>query len=54
MSESNPLQGRTAIVTGASSGIGCAIMEHLAEAAAHLCFLDEPLRQLTFPIKTVY
>jgi NADP-dependent 3-hydroxy acid dehydrogenase YdfG len=36
MSESKPLAGRTAIVTGASSGIGRAIAEHLGEAGAHV------------------
>lgn len=36
MTSSNNLQGRTAIVTGASSGIGCAIAEQLAEAGAHV------------------
>lgn len=36
MASSNNLQGRTAIVTGASSGIGCAIAEQLAEAGAHV------------------
>ena len=36
MSESKPLAGRTAIVTGASSGIGRAIAEHLGEGGAHV------------------
>lgn len=34
--EGKSLAGRTAIVTGASSGIGLAISEHLAEAGAHV------------------
>ena len=33
---STPLAGRTAIVTGASSGIGRAIAEHLGSAGAHV------------------
>ena len=36
MSDSLPLQERTAIVTGASSGIGRATAEKLAEAGAHV------------------
>lgn len=36
MTTSKPLAGRTAIVTGASSGIGRAIAEHLGEAGAHV------------------
>ncbi len=36
MTTSKPLEGRTAIVTGASSGIGRAISEHLADAGAHV------------------
>jgi len=35
MSETKPLAGKTAIVTGASSGIGRAIAEHLGAAGAH-------------------
>ena len=35
MSTTRPLAGKTAIVTGASSGIGRAIGEHLGEAGAH-------------------
>ena len=36
MTTSKPLEGRTAIVTGASSGIGRAIAEHLGDAGAHV------------------
>jgi NAD(P)-dependent dehydrogenase (short-subunit alcohol dehydrogenase family) len=36
MTTFKPLEGRTAIVTGASSGIGRAIAEHLADAGAHI------------------
>lgn len=36
MTASRPLDGRTAIVTGASSGIGRAIAEHLGDAGAHV------------------
>ncbi len=36
MTASRPLEGQTAIVTGASSGIGRAISEHLGEAGAHV------------------
>ncbi len=34
MIESKPIEGRTAVVTGASSGIGRAIAEHLGGAGA--------------------
>ena len=36
MPASKPLAGQTAIVTGASSGIGRAIAEHLGSAGAHV------------------
>ena len=36
MTTSRPLEGRTAIVTGASSGIGRAIAEHLGQAGARV------------------
>ncbi len=36
MPTSKPLEGRSAVVTGASSGIGRAISEHLGEAGAHV------------------
>lgn len=36
MTASKHLEGQTAIVTGASSGIGRAIAEHLGEAGAHV------------------
>ena len=36
MSDFKSLSGRTAIVTGASSGIGRAIAEHLGGAGAHV------------------
>ncbi|HIF92150.1 MAG TPA: SDR family oxidoreductase [Myxococcales bacterium] len=36
MTVSEPLEGRTAVVTGASSGIGRAIAEHLGNAGAHV------------------
>jgi len=36
MTASKPLEGRTAVVTGASSGIGRAIAEHLGHAGAHV------------------
>lgn len=36
MTAAQPLAGRTAIVTGASSGIGRAIAEHLGAAGAHV------------------
>ena len=36
MTTSKPLEARTAIVTGASSGIGRAIAESLADAGAHV------------------
>ena len=36
MNVSTPLEGQTAVVTGASSGIGRAISEHLGKAGAHV------------------
>ena len=36
MTSAKPLEGRTAIVTGASSGIGRAIAQHLGNAGAHV------------------
>ena len=36
MTTSKPLEGQTAIVTGASSGIGRAIAEHLGNAGSHV------------------
>jgi len=36
MTENRPLDGKTALVTGASSGIGAAVAEALAEAGARL------------------
>jgi len=36
MTTPKPLEGRTAIVTGASSGIGRAIAEHLGQAGSHV------------------
>ena len=36
-----PLQGRIAIVTGASRGIGAAIAERLASAGAHVAALSD-------------
>ena len=36
MAQSQPLIGKTAIVTGASSGIGRAISIHLSQAGAHV------------------
>jgi NADP-dependent 3-hydroxy acid dehydrogenase YdfG len=36
MTASKPLEGRTAIVTGASTGIGRAIAQHLGDAGAHV------------------
>jgi len=47
------LAGRTAIVTGASSGIGRAIARELAEQGASLCLLgrqSQALRELALPL----
>lgn len=44
--QKQPLDGRTAIVTGASSGIGLAIAEHLAEAGAHIFLAGRTTRAM--------
>ena len=53
MSSSSPLQGRTAIVTGASSGIGRAIAQHLGEAGAHVFLSGRTAHSMEESKKTI-
>ena len=46
MPDSKPLSGQVAIVTGASSGIGRAIAEHLGRAGAHIYLAGRTARLL--------
>jgi NADP-dependent 3-hydroxy acid dehydrogenase YdfG len=53
MTVSKPLDGRTAIVTGASSGIGRAISEHLGEAGAHVYLCGRTTTSMEYSKKTI-
>ncbi|QUL38567.1 SDR family NAD(P)-dependent oxidoreductase [Erythrobacter sp. JK5] len=46
MTESKPLSGRTALVTGASRGIGAATAQALAEAGAHVILVARKVKAL--------
>ena len=53
MDASQPLSGRTAIVTGASSGIGRAIAEELGAAAAHVFLSGRTVAAMEESKKTI-
>jgi NADP-dependent 3-hydroxy acid dehydrogenase YdfG len=53
MTNSNPLSGRTAIVTGASSGIGRAIAERLGGAGAHVFIAGRTTAAMEASKKTI-
>ena len=53
MSDTKSLSGRTAIVTGASSGIGRAIAEHLGGAGAHVFLAGRTQASMDTAKKTI-
>ena len=46
------LQGRGALVTGASGGIGLAIVERLAECGVNVCIVARRVEKLNEPSKS--
>jgi NADP-dependent 3-hydroxy acid dehydrogenase YdfG len=51
--DSTPLRGRTAVVTGASSGIGRAIAERLGAAGAHVYLSGRTLESMEQAVKRI-